>query len=706
MMKLLFPMITLAVLLTFNSCNNKEDKQEMQNPLLKNFETVHGTAPFEEIKNEHYMPAFEEAMKQGRADIDAIVNNTDEPTFENTIVALDNAGELLGNVSSVFFNLNSAATSEEMQSIAEQVSPLMSDYSSDIMLNEKLFERVKAVYDKRDSLDLNTEEKTMLEDSYKGFVRSGANLEGEARERYRALAKELSTLSLQFDKNVLKETNAFTLHITDTNDLAGMPAGVIEAAAEEAKGRELEGWVFTLQYPSYGPFMKYADKRELREKMYKAFTTRCALNNEFNNEEILTKIANLRLEKAQLFGYETYADFVLENRMAETSENVNVFLKDLLAASLPKANQEFAELTAFAKEKGADHKIERWDWTYYSEKLKAERYAISDEMVKPYFKLENVQQGIFDLVNKLYGITFEERTDIQKYHADVTTWEVKDEDGTYLGVLYLDFFPRASKQGGAWMTSFKDQFMVDGKDSRPHVSIVCNFTKPTETKPSLLTFNEVTTFLHEFGHGMHGMLSKCQYKGVSGTSVARDFVELPSQIMENWAMEKEWLDMVAVHYETGEKMPAELLEKIIKAGNFQSGYMSVRQLSFGILDMTWHSQTAPFEGDVVDFETAAMKETELFDQVEGACMSTAFGHIFAGGYAAGYYGYKWAEVLDADAFASFKEAGVFDKATAAKFRTEILEKGGSDKEMNLYVNFKGQKPDQKALLIREGLIEK
>lgn len=701
-MKFRLPLIAIVAIIFLNACKNNV---EMENPLLAKFDTEHQTVPFELIKNEHYMPAFQEAMKEGRKDIDAIINNSEAANFENTIVALDQSASLLATVSGVFFNLNSSATSEEMQGIAKEVSPLMSDYSNDIMLNEKLFARVKVVYDMRESLELDKEQLTLLEDTYTGFVRSGANLEGEDREKYRAISKELSKLSLMFDENTLKETNAYELHITDTAKLAGLPESVVEAAAQTAKEKKKEGWMFTLDYPSYVPFMKFADNRELREAMYKAFTTRGCSDNEYNNEDIVKQISNLRLEKAQLFAYKTYADFVLKYRMAESSTNVTSFLEELLKASLPKANQEFAELSAFAKEKGAENEVERWDWSYYSEKLKTERYAISDELVKPYFQLENVQKGIFDLVGKLYGISLVEKTTIQKYHSDVKTYEVRDENGEYLGVLYLDFFPRASKQGGAWMTSFKDQYVSEGTDNRPHVSIVCNFTKPTETKPSLLTFNEVTTFLHEFGHGMHGMLSKCNYKGVSGTSVARDFVELPSQIMENYAMETEWLDMVAIHYKTGEKMPAELLQKIIKAGNFQTGYASVRQLSFGMLDMTWHSQTEAFTGDVVEFEREAMKETELFDPVQGSCMSTAFGHIFAGGYAAGYYGYKWAEVLDADAFASFKEAGIFNKEVAGKFRSEILEKGGSEKEMDLYVNFKGQKPDQKALLIREGLIE-
>lgn len=677
----------------------------MQNPLLGQFDTPHQTAPFDKIKTEHYLPAFNQAMEAGRKDIDAIVNNAAAPTFENTIVALDNAGELLNRVSGLFFNINQAETNTEMQAVAREVSPLLSDYSNDIMLNEKLFERVKAVYDQRETLELSTEQRTMLEDSYKGFVRSGANLTGASRERFRAISRELSQLSLTFDEHSLAETNAFLLHLTDKQDLAGLPESAIEAAAQTAKSKNLDGWAITLQYPSFGPFMKYADNRALREKVYRAFTSRGCKDNEYDNRDVVKQIVNLRLEKAQLFGFKNYAEFALENRMAEKPEKVNAFMSDLLKASMPAAKREYAELQAYANKHGLKGTLQPWDWGYYSEKLRVEKYAISDEMVKPYFQLEKIQAGIFDLANRLYGISYEERNDIPKYHEDVKTYEVKDENGKYLGVLYLDFFPRESKQGGAWMTSFKEQYMENGEDMRPHVSIVCNFTKPTETKPSLLTFNEVTTFLHEFGHGLHGMLSRCHYKSTSGTSVARDFVELPSQIMENWGSQKEWLDLVASHYETHEKMPEELLKKIIAAENYHSGYMSIRQLSYGMMDMAWHSLEKPFDGDVMTFENAAKKPTQLLSPVKGSSSSTAFGHIFAGGYAAGYYGYKWAEVLDADAFAAFKEVGIFNKEMAARFRKEILEKGGSDKEMNLYLAFRGKAPSPEALLKRSGLIK-
>lgn len=677
----------------------------MQNPLLGEFDTPHQTAPFDKITNADYKPAFDAAMAEGRKEIDAIANNSEDPSFANTIEAMDKAGALLDRVSNIFFNLNSAETNDEMQVIAREISPLLSDYGNDIMLNEALFARVKKVYDARETLNLNPEQKMLLEDTYRGFVRSGANLKGAQRERFREISREMSQLTLQFGENSLKETNAFMMHITNKEELAGLPESALEAAAQAAKAKNLEGWIFTLQYPSFGPFMKYGDNRSLREKLYRAYTSRGCQGNENDNRELIKKIVSLRLEKAKLFGYNNYAEFVLVERMAEKPEKVNAFLEDLLTASLPYAQDEFAELQAYAKKQGADFELMPWDWGYYSNKLKTEKYSVNDELVKPYFELDKVKAGIFDLAHSLYGITYTERTDIPKYHADVTTYEVKDENGKYLGVLYLDFFPRDGKRSGAWMTSFKSQYMENGTDNRPHVTIVCNFTKPTETKPSLLTFGEVTTFLHEFGHGLHGMLTRCTYKSLSGTSVARDFVELPSQFMENFATEKEWLDKVAVHYQTGEKMPEELLQKIIDSRNFQSGYASIRQLSFGMMDMAWHSMNEPFTGDVVAFEKNAISRTSLFAPVEGSCSSSAFGHIFAGGYAAGYYGYKWAEVLDADAFAAFKEVGIFNHDIASKFRKEILERGGTRKEMESYVAFRGQEPGVEALLKRSGLIK-
>lgn len=590
-----------------------------------------------------------------------------------------------------------------MQEIAQRVSPKLTAFSNSVYMNPQLFARVKQVYEAQDSLELTPEQATLLEDTWKSFIRGGADLEGEARERFREISMELSQLGLKFEENTLAETNNFALHLTNPENLSGLPEGTIEMAAIAAREKDKEGWLFSLHAPSYIPFMKYADKRELREKMYRAYTSRGNRGNEYDNNEIVKKIVALRLEKAHLLGYQTYAEYVLSNRMAQTPEVVNSFLSQLLAASHPHALAEKAEVTEFAHRNGFEGELQRWDWAYYSNKLKQEKYALDDEMLKPYFKLENVQKGVFGLANRLYGITFHEVTDIPKYHEDVKTFEVYDCNGDFLAVLYTDFFPRESKNGGAWMTEYRGQYRKNGQDVRPLISIVMNFTKPTTSKPSLLTFDEVTTFLHEFGHSLHGMLSQCTYHSTGGTNVYRDFVELPSQIMENWALEKEWLDTWAVHYETGEKIPQEYINKIREAANFQSGYQSDRQLSFGMVDMAWHSITAPLTESVQAFENRAMASTESFPTVDSNCLSTAFGHIFSGGYAAGYYSYKWAEVLDADAFSVFKEKGIFDAATAASFRKNILEKGGSEHPMTLYKRFRGQEPSVDALLERSGL---
>ncbi len=695
--KALLPAFLILLIMNNSVAENHE------NPLLKPFNTLHQTAPFEEIKNEHYLPAFKITIEEARAEIQQVIDNKEKPGFENTVVAMDKAGQRLGTIRKVFFNLNSAETNDEIQKIAQEVAPMLAEFSNDISLNKDLFERVKVVYNQKDKLKLDAEQQTLLEKSYLGFVRNGANLTEEQKVRYREISAELSKLSLKFSENVLAETNAFEMLITDEADLSGLPGFAKEAAAHAAKSKGKEGWLFTLQFPSFGPFIKYADSRELREKIYRAFTTKANKGNEYDNNELIKKIVDLKHERANLLGYDSHADFQLERRMAETQERVLEFLDDLHKASRPVAEKDFAEVTEFAKELGFTGKIQRWDWTYYSEKLKNARYGFNEEEVKPYFKLENVIDGVFGLAKTLYGIELKENKDIQVYHPDVLAYEVFDESGKFLSVLYMDFFPREGKRSGAWMTSFRDQHLKDGKDVRPHVSIVTNFTKPTDTTPSLLTFEEVTTFLHEFGHGLHGMLSKCQYSGTSGTSVFWDFVELPSQIHENWAYEKEWLDLFAVHYETGEKIPAELIEKIVAAKNFQSGYMSERQLSFGMLDMAYHVLTEPLSEKPAELEAKAMAPTELFDPVEGSMMSTAFSHIFAGGYAAGYYSYKWAEVLDADAFAAFKENGIFDKETADSFRENILEKGGSEHPMLLYKRFRGQEPTVDALLERSGL---
>ena len=694
---------TLSLLLMMITTNMMATTENTQNPLLQPFRTIHQTAPFNEIKNEHFIPAFKAAIEEARAEVQAIINNPELASFENTVVAMTQSGDRLSAIRKIFFNLNSAETSDEIQKIAQEVAPLLSEFSNDISLNPDLFARVKAVYQQKNKLDLTPEQQTLLENSYLGFVRSGANLNENEKIRYREITGELSKLGLKFSENVLAETNAFELHLTNEADLAGLPEFVREAAAHTAKSKGKDGWVFTLQHPSFVPFMKYADKRELREKMYRASASKGNHENEYDNKELIRKIVSLKLEKAKLLGYQSHADYVLQRRMAETPQRVNEFLEELHQASRPAAEKDFAEVAEFAKAEGFNDELQRWDWSYYSEKLKNARYGFNEEEVKPYFKLENVIDGVFGLAKKLYGLELKENKNISVYHPEVKAYEVFDAEGRFVSVLYLDFFPRESKRSGAWMTDFRGQWMENGRDVRPHVSIVTNFSKPTETKPSLLTFDEVTTFLHEFGHGLHGMLSKCQYESTAGTNVFWDFVELPSQIHENWAYEKQWLDLFAVHYETGEKLPAELIEKLVAAKNFQSGYMSERQLSFGMLDMAFHNITSPLPKSVLETETEAMAKTDLFAPVEGALMSTSFSHIFAGGYSAGYYSYKWAEVLDADAFSVFKEKGIFDKATADSFRINILEKGGSENPMELYKRFRGQEPTVEALLERSGL---
>ncbi|WP_421919388.1 M3 family metallopeptidase [Marinifilum sp.] len=673
-----------------------------KNPLLEVFSTPYESVPFNRIEMEHYMPAFKKSIENARNEIDQITNSTEEPAFKNTIEALEYTGQQLDRIGSVFFNLNHADTNDEMQALAREISPMLTEFSNDIIMNEKLFKRVKHVYEIKEDLNLNVEETQLLTDRYKSFVRSGADLNEEKKLKIREISKELSKLTLQFGENVLAATNNFELHLTDSKDVAGLPEGILEAASALAKEKDKEGWMFNLQFPSYVPFMQYAEKRELRKKMFKAYSSRC-FNDKFDNQKIIHRIVELRLAKVQLLGYQSYSDYVLEERMAKSADNVIRFLNELLDASMPRAKEEFRELQEYAKSLGADFELQRWDWAYYAEKLKTEKFDINDEITRPYFELERVKEGIFDLAGKLYGLHFQLNTDIPKYHDEVDVYEVFDADQNFISLFYTDFHPRNTKQGGAWMTSFVDQYKKENKDYRPHISIVCNFTRPTETKPSLLTFNEVTTFLHEFGHALHGMLSKCTYSTLSGTNVYRDFVELPSQFMENFAYRKEWLDEVAMHYETGEKIPQELIQKIIDSSNFLSGYGFVRQISFGLNDMAWHIVNKPVTGLVEEFEDRAMASTELFSKVNGSCMSTSFSHIFAGGYAAGYYGYKWAEVLDADAFEAFKENGIYDKATANAFRENVLEKGGSDHPMNLYLKFRGKEPSIDPLLKRSGL---
>lgn len=692
-------LLPILISLFMMNCSTKNES----NPLLEDFKTPYGTPPFHLIKHEHYLPAFKSAIEEGKKEHDAIINNPEPATFENTIVALNNAGNRLAIIQNIFFNLNEAETDEKMQAIAREVSPLVTEYYNDIYLDEKLFGRVKDVYAQGASLNLNVEQNTLLEKTYKGFTRSGANLSPKDKETYRAISKELAELSLKFSENILAETNAWFLHLTKKEDLSGLPASLIETAAQIAKSKNLEGWAFTLDAPVYWPFMTYSDNRELRKEMFMQYGSRAFKGNQNDNKDIAKRIANLRLQEAQLLGYASYSDYVLEERMAKSAEKVNAFLKELLAASMPVAQKDLETLKQFAASKGFTDTIQRWDFSYYAEKLKEEKYQFNEEMLKPYLQLDSVKNGIFLLCNKLYGLSFVENKEIPVYHPDVKTYEVWGEGKRFMGTLYLDFFPRKGKSGGAWMTSFRDQEIVNGENIRPHVSIVCNFTQPTETTPSLLTFNELTTFLHEFGHALHGLLSDVTYSSLSGTSVYRDFVELPSHIMENWAKEKEFLDLFAVHYQTGEKIPAELIDKIIAASNYNAAYQSVRQLSFGIADMGWHSITSPIEVDVDVFEREKMAPTELFPIIEGINQSVAFSHIFSGGYAAGYYGYKWAEVLDADAFSLFKKNGIFDKTTANAFRENILSKGGTEHPMDLYIRFRGQEPTSDALLIRAGL---
>ena len=668
------------------------------------FNTKYNTAPFSKIKNEDFLPAFIKGIELAKAEIDAIVRNPIKPTFENTIEALAFSGDLLDRISSIFFNLNSAETNDEIQKIAQEVSPLLSEFGNDVRLNPDLFARVKTVYEQRDKLNLNPEQTTLLDKKYKSFSRNGANLPEDKKNQLREIDKELSKLSLQFGENVLAETQAYQLHIANESDLAGLPEGTIEAARSLAKSQEKEGWTFTLDHPSYVPFVTYANNRELRKKMAIAFGAKGFQNNEFDNQEIVLKIAKLRFDRAQVLGYATHAHFVLEERMAESPEKVKTFSNDLLEKAKPAALKEFAQLTAFAKElDGIDH-LEKWDGAYYSEKLKQKLFNLDDEILKPYFQLEKVLDGAFAVAQKLYGITFEEIYEVDKYHEEVKTYAVKDEDDQLVAVFYADFFPRKGKRNGAWMTSFKSQYIKKEINERPHISIVCNFTKPTETKPSLLTFNEVTTLFHEFGHALHGMLANTTYPSLSGTSVYWDFVELPSQILENWCYEPEALALFAYHYETGEMIPMELVHKIKESASFQEGMATMRQLSFGLLDMGWHAQDPSNIKDIKAFETEQFAATQLYPDVKENAMSTSFSHIFQGGYSSGYYSYKWAEVLDADAFEYFQEKGIFNKEVATKFKENVLSKGGTEHPMILYKRFRGQEPKPEALLRRAGLV--
>lgn len=672
------------------------------NPLLVESTAPHGAPQFTQITNEHYKPAFEQAVREARADIAAIVGNAQAPTFANTIEALEFSGRRLDRISNIFFNLNEAHTNDTMQALALELSPMLTEFSNDVSLDPKLFARVKAVYDRRESLGLNAEQRRLLEKTYKGFARSGAALSDGDKKIYRELTARLSELSLQFNQNSLAATNAFTLHVTDPAVVEELPDFVREGMAAEAKERGLDGWVVTLQIPSMVPFMTYSSNRALKEKLWRAYNTRC-VGGEFDNSAIVEEIADKRLQLAGLLGYETYADYVLEERMAESSPTVNAFLAELLDRAVEAARRDVETVAGYARAQGFDAELMPWDFGYYSEKLKHERYELSEELTKPYFQLENVRRGMFELANRLYGITLRENPEIPVYHPDVKAYEVFDADGSFLAVLYMDFFPRASKRGGAWMTEFRQQGVENGVETRPLISVVYNFTKPTDSLPSLLTFDEVTTMLHEFGHALHGIFAAGTYPSLTGTAVYRDFVELPSQIMENWAYEKEFLDLFAVDYRTGEKMPAELIRRILDAKNYLAAYSHIRQVAYGLCDMAWHSISEPVKMPVVDFEKKAIARAQVLPYVDGQCTSTSFGHIFSGGYAAGYYSYKWAEVLEADAFSLFKEKGIFDRETAASFRENILSKGGSEHPMKLYVRFRGHKPDTQALFDKMGI---
>ena len=679
---------------------------KMENPLLTESKLPFGAPQFDKIRNEHYMPAFEQGIAEAKAEIDAIANNPEAPSFENTIEAMEYSGETLDRVSSIFYNLMEADVNEQMQQIAEEVAPMLNDYSMYVSLNEKLFERVKAVYEQRDSLALEKDQLKLLENTYRSFTRNGANLQGEDREKYSRISEELSLTTLAFQKNLLAATNAYVLNITDSTKLDGLPAYVVDAAAESAAEKGLEGWAFTLDYPSYSPFMKYCNDRELRRQMYMAYGSR-AVGGEYSNCENVSKIIDLRIQSAQLLGYRTYADYALEVRMAKDAGTVNKFLADLMNPSLPYARADVKMVEDFARKNGFEgDRLMGWDFSYWSEKLQKAEYDLSEELLKPYFKLENCIDAVFDLAHRLYGINFKIREDIPGYHKDVKVYEVTDEDGSHLALFYADFFPRPSKRGGAWMTEFRGQSIKDGVERRPFISIVTNFSKPTASTPSLITHYEFTTFLHEFGHALHGMLAEGRYGSLTGTSVARDFVELPSQIMENWGYEPEYLNTFAKHYQTGESIPMELIDKIVASKNYLSGYSQVRQLQFGLLDMAWHSLESLPQTDPVSFEKEALKPYEVMPGVAETAISPGFSHIFSGGYAAGYYSYKWAEVLEADAFSLFQEKGIFNTEVSHSFRENILSRGGSEDAAVLYRNFRGHDPEPEALMKKLGLSSK
>ncbi len=676
------------------------------NPFYAKYNTPHGTPPFDKIKTEHFVPAFEKGIEEHQKEIDLIVENSEPATFQNTIEAMEYSGDLLDKVSNVFFNMLSADSNDEMMELSQGLSPKLSEHGNNINLNEKLFKKVKNVYENRLTSDLNPEQIRLTEKVYQGFESSGANLSDKDKDTYRKLSMKLSKRTLDFGQNNLKETIKYNMLLTDEADLAGLPESVLDAAVAKAKSKDKEGWMFDLSAPSYIGFMKYSTQRNLREKLYMAYNTKNVKGGEFDNQENVQEIVKLRLEIAKLLGYDNFAAYALKHRMAKNANSVYDLLNQLSEAYLPVAKAEVDDIKKFASEmEGKPMDIQPWDWTFYADKLKDARFDLNDELTRPYFELENVKKGVFGLATDLYGLKFVKNNEIPVYHSEVEAFDVVDENNNFVAVLFTDFHPRDGKQSGAWMTSYKGQFMKYGIDSRPHISIVMNFTRPTDSKPALLTFDEVNTFLHEFGHALHGMLAKTTYESLSGTSVYRDFVELPSQIMENWLVEKEYLDKFAFHYQTGEKMPVELVQKIIDASNYNVGYGTLRQLSFGYLDMAWHTLDKAETFDIRQFEQKAMQPVQLLPVVPEASMSTAFGHIFSGGYAAGYYSYKWAEVLDADAFSVFKKNGIFNKETAQSFRENILEKGNTADPMELYIKFKGSEPTVSALLERTGITQ-
>lgn len=699
--KSFIPFMVMAAM--FVGCNT-ENKIQTDNPLLLEYETPFNVPPFDRIKDEHFKPAFEEALKRHNLEIDSITNNKEEPTFENTIVALENAGSLLNNVSTIFYNLNSANTNDSLQAIAQEMAPKLSAHSDEINLNAKLFQRVKFVYDNQNKFALDSEDKKLLEETYKGFVRSGANLSDADKEKLKKINAEISVLTTKFGQNLLAETNAYELVIDKEEDLAGLPEAVKAAAAETAKAKGKEGkWVFTLSNPSVMPFLQYADNRELRKQIWNAYQKRGNNGNDNDNKDVLLKIANLRLEKAKLLGYESHAAYVLEEAMAGNPNNVYNLLNKLWTPAINKAKAEAADIQKEIEAAKDTFKVAPYDWRYYAEKIRVKRYALNEEEIKPYFSLASVREGAFETATKLYGITFVALNNVPTYHEEVEVYEVKDKDGSHLGLLYADFFPRESKRGGAWMTSYRSQYMKEGKRVAPVISIVCNFTKPVGDQPALLTFDEATTLFHEFGHALHGLMSNVKYRSLAGTSVSRDFVELPSQIMENWAADPEVLKTYAKHYKTGEAIPDSLIAKMEKAGTFDQGFATTEYLAASLLDMAYHAIKTPITGDVNTFEKAAMDKIGLIDAIIPRYRSTYFQHIFSGGYSAGYYAYIWAEVLDSDAYAAFKEKGLFDEVTAASFRKNILEKGGTVNPAELYRAFRGKDPDPIHLMKKRGL---